>query len=432
MTKHRSLAGALACGLFAVAGTVRADAVTDWNEITMATVTSKPGPVAQLDVALVHLAIHDAVQAIDRRYEPYHVEVRGAQGSRSAAAAAAAHGVLVGLYPANAQTLDNQLTTYLANNGLSNDPGLAVGEHVAERMLPLRRAAPNPLPPPFVGGTGPGLWRPTESYNGNPPAPPSFSPMLAPWMATTDPYTLTGPARFRPAPPPALDSERYAKEYNEVKALGALVSTTRTAEQTDIAYFFTDNIFAQWNRAMRALATQHVHKIGDSARMFAIANTATADAVLASWDSKKHYVFWRPVTAIQEGELDGNAYTIGDAGWRPLINTPNYPDYTSGANAVTGAMTRSLQLFFGTDKVPFELTSAAPAAVKKTRTYARFSDAAREVVEARVYAGIHFRFADEAGRVQGRQVAEWVSKHFMTRKFLHYWVKDAHYAYDAD
>lgn len=423
--KQRSLAGVLACGLLATAATVRADAVTDWNEITMATVVSKPAPVAHLDVALVHLAIHDAVQAIDRRYEPYHVEIRNAKGSNAAAAAAAAHGVLVGLYPASAETLDNRLIGYLADHGLTNDPGVAVGEQVAQRMLPLRRAAPNPLPPPFVGGVGPGMWRPTDS---NPPAPP-FSPMLAPWMATSDPYALTGPARFRPEPPPALDSERYSKDYDEVKALGAHTGSTRTAEQTDIAYFFTDNIFAQWNRALRALAVQRVHKLGDSARLFAIANTATADAVIASWDSKKHFAFWRPVTAIQEGAMDGNPHTSGDPSWRSLINTPNYPDYTSGANGVTGAMTRSLQLFFGTDKVSFELTSVAPLAVKKTRAYARFSDAAREVVEARIYAGIHFRFADEAGRVQGHQVADWVSKHFLTRKHPKHWMYDAHSAH---
>lgn len=397
----------------------RADAVVDWNEITVASVTAgRPGPIGVVDIALVHIAVHDAVQAMDRRFEPYFAEVPVSRvdrmkGSRSAAVAAAAHDVLIGMYPAQAATLDATYFTYLANHGLTGDPGIAVGQQVAARVLPLRRTNPNPLPSPFVGGNAVGVWRPTNSLLGNPPSPAPFSAMAAPWMAAFDPFTLTSPTRFRAPTPPALTSALYARDYNEVRELGALVSAKRTAEQTDLAYFYSDATPTQWNRALRGIANRYVRKTGDSARLFALASLATADALITCWDSKVHYAFWRPVTAIQEGESDGNPATIGDPMWQSLVNNPNYPDYTSGANSVTAAMTRTLELFFATDKVTFDVTSLAPLAVQKTRTYHRFSDAARDVVDARIYLGIHFRFADVAARDQGRRVADWTFNHFL-------------------
>jgi hypothetical protein len=432
MKRLNRVARTVVCALTIWTGAVSADAVTDWNDITMAAVSaSRPGPAGMLDVALVQVAVHDAVQAIDRRYEPYHVEIKGAKGSRSAAVAAAARDVLAGLYPdpAKVAALDAVYFNYLAEKGLSSDPGLQAGQKAAVGILPLRRQPPNPLPPPFTGGEGPGAWRPTESFNGTPPAPPSMSPMLTPWLADVDPFTLTGPMRFRAEPPPALTSERYAKDYAEVKALGAQSGGMRTPEQMDTAYFYSENFFTQWNRTLRAIAEKNVYRIGDTARLFALANLATADALISSWDSKRHYVFWRPITAIREGENDGNPNTAGDAAWQPLINTPNYPDYTSGANNLAGAMTRTLQLFFGTDKMYFEVTSLAPLAVKKTRSYRRFSDAAQDVVDARVYAGIHFRFADTAARTQGSRVAEWAFKHYLLP--LEHRGSDGHVRYEG-
>ncbi len=405
--------------LFARAQPVHADAVVDWNEITVASVTAgRPGPIGVVDIALVHIAVHDAVQAMDRRYEPYFAEVAVSKadrvnGSRSAAVAAAAHDVLVAMYPAQSATLDATYFSYLANHGLAGDPGILVGQQVAARVLPLRRTNPAPLPAPFVGGNTVGTWRPTNSLLGNPPSPAPFAAMAAPWMANFDPFTLTGPTRFRAPPPPALTSAQYARDYEEVRQLGALVSTRRTAEQTDLAYFYSDATPTQWNRALRGIANRYVRKTGESARLFALASLATADALITCWDSKVHYAYWRPVTAIQEGGADGNPATVGDPAWQSLINNPNYPDYTSGANSVTAAMTRTLELFFGTNKVIFDVTSLAPLAVRKTRTYHRFSDAAEDVVDARVYLGIHFRFADEAARTQGRRVADWTYNHFL-------------------
>ncbi|HEU4780266.1 MAG TPA: vanadium-dependent haloperoxidase [Steroidobacteraceae bacterium] len=418
MTHTKLFHGLLLGVLLGNATPVLADAVVDWNEITVQAVTAgRPGPVGAVDIALVQVAVHDAVQAIEQRFEPYHVEIgrrdKRLKGRLSGAVAAAAHGVLVGMYPTQAASLDVTFYNYLADKGLNGDPAVLIGQQVAARILPLRRVNPNPLPPPFVGGSDVGVWRPTPSFLGNPPVPAPFSAMAASWMAEFDPFTLTSPTRFRAPSPPALTSERYAHDYNEVKALGALVGSTRTAEQTDLAYFYSDNTPALWNRALRGIATRQLRRSGDTARLFALASLATADALISSWDSKKFYNLWRPITAIHDGDTDGNPATGGDPAWQSLINNPNYPDYTSGANNVTAAMTRTLELYFGTDKMVFEVSSLAPQAVRKTRRYFRFSDAAQDVVDARVYLGIHFRFADVAARTQGLRVADWTFNHFL-------------------
>src|SRR5262245_33186408 len=397
------------------AGPAMADAVADWNDTAVAAVTvGRPGGPGALDMALVQAAVHDAVQAIEGRFEPYHVKISGASGSPAAAVAAAAYGVLVGCYPAQASSLTTTYQNYLTSNNLVNDPGLAVGKQVADAILPLRRVDPNPPPPPFVGGTKPGEWRPTPSFIGTPPGPPpSFAPMLAPWLGSFEPFTLKRPTQFRAPGPPALQSPQYAQEFDEVKALGARFNSARTAEQTDLAYFYSGNFLAMLNLGLRDIAAQQNLNIGDSARLLALANLANADAVITAWDSKLHFNFWRPITAVREGDNDTNDHTVGDPTWQPLLNTPNYPDYTSGANNVTGATTQTLELFFGTDCMSFTLTTAVPLAVQKTRTYTRFSDAAEDVVNVRIYEGIHFRSADEAARMQGRQVAKWVFDNFL-------------------
>jgi hypothetical protein len=365
-------------------------------------------------MAMVHTAVYDAVEAIDKRFKPYHVQIPGASGNPAAAAAKAAHDVLVNRFPAQAASLDTTYHAYLSNNGLAeNDPGVAVGAAAAGGIIALRAndgSFPNP-DVPFNGGTNPGDWRPTISYNPGPP--PSLASMAAPWLGAVKPFTLVSSTQFRAQPPPALTSGRYTRAYKEVKAFGSFSSTDRSPEQTDLAYFFSDNFLVFLNRGLRDIDTTYVHNIGDSARLLALAELAIADAVITAWENKKHYNFWRPVTAIQEGDSDGNPKTIGDLNWKPLINTPPYPDYTSGANNVTGAFTRTVSLFFGTDHLTFSLSSAAPLAIQKTRTYSRLSDLARDVVDVRIYQGIHFRFADLAARRQGRLVAKWAFKHFL-------------------
>jgi hypothetical protein len=408
MTRAVVLAG------LAWSGSARADAVTDWNDIANGAVAAgRPGPIGIVDLALVQVAVHDAIQSYERRFEPYYAQIKGATGSKSAAVAAAAHGVLVAFYPA--VTLDATYGTWLANNALTGNGGIAVGEAVAARIVPLRRLDPNPLPAPFTGSTEIGKWRPTESFLGGPPAgpPPSFSPMASPWMATFEPFALTGPARFRAPPPPELTSEQYTRDYNEVKAKGALTGSTRTPEQTDIAYFWTDNFVVQMNRAARALIEKRVPNSGNRARLLALLNLSIADAVTNAWDTKKYYYVWRPVTAIREGDNDGNPDTVGDPNWQSLVNNPNYPDYTSGANNVVGAATKTFELFFGRDDIGFTITSNSPAAVKKERHYPSFSAASQQCVLARILLGIHFRFADTEARRQGRAVAEYVFDHYL-------------------
>ncbi|MCA1626934.1 MAG: vanadium-dependent haloperoxidase, partial [Acidobacteria bacterium] len=222
------------------------------------------------------------------------------------------------------------------------------------------------------------------------------------------------PSQFRAAPPPALTSRRYARDYNEVKAVGALNNSSRTPEQTDLAHFFAGNTLVIWNRALRDIAVAHVDNVADSARLFALADLAIADALITSWNDKTHYVFWRPITAIREGDNDGNPRTAGDPDWLSLVINPPYPDYTSGAVNFATATTRTLEHFFGTDHMTFSVTTTnLGPTVEDTRTYRRFSHAAQDVVDARVYSGIHFRFADEAAQKQGRQVADWAFRNFM-------------------
>lgn len=407
MTKLGRVTGLVISVWLCWAGTAHANAVTDWNAIAAQAVTvGRAGPPGLLDLVLVHAAVHDAVQALEGRFEPYYFTgIPGAHGSPAAAVAAAAYGVLAELYPAQRPGptgLDQKYADYLSLNGLDGDPGLDVGEAAAAALLTQYR----PTIPLTVntGVTQTGQWRST---------PPANLPAAFEFLRYTTPFTLLRQSQFRPEPPPPLTSVRYFRDYDEVKALGSAGSLTRTPAQTDLAHFWSENFVAQWNRALRAIAEPHVPDIGDSARLFALANLAAADSAITAWESKFHFNFWRPITAIREGDNDGNSRTVGEAGWNSLIATPPYPDYTSGANNLTGAFTRILELFFGTDEFSFSVTSTAPLAIQKTRNFTSFSQVAQEVVDARVYLGIHFRFADDAARTQGGRVAHWVFMRFL-------------------
>lgn len=403
--------------IVASASALRGDVVTEWNAFTAQVIASSShgGPGVLIDFATVHAAMHDAVQAIEGRYRPYHTEIDGASGSPVAAAARAARDVLVQRFPSQTTTIDTRYQTFLTANGLApDDPGAAVGAQAAAGIIAFRAgdgAFPSVAPAPFVGSNEIGSWRPTPSYLSG--APAAFSPMATPWLAGVRPFTVDSPSEFRARPAPALDSVEYARDFNEVKALGSATSTARTQEQTDVAYFWSDNTPIQWNRGLRAISEMYVDDVGDNARLFALATMSAADALITCWDTKIHYNVWRPMTAIHEAEHDGNRATEADPSWRPLINNPNYPDYTSGANSLTGAMTRTLRLVFGRNDVPVTLTSNAAIlpVEKRTRTYARISDVADEVVEARIYLGIHFRFADEEARRQGERIAQWTFAH---------------------
>ena len=396
--------------LMGAPSSANADAVGDWNAIAVqATITgARPGPTGVLDIAMVQAAVYDAVQAIEQDFKPYHTEIPGASGSPIAATAKAAHDVLVSRFPAQTMALDMAYHNYLAANFIpEDDPGVAVGATAAAGIIALRAndgSFPNPPPPPFIGGTAPGVWRPTL---------PAFAPMLAPWLGNVTPFVLRSPSQLLAHPPPDLNSPEYTRDYIEVKALGALNNSSRTAEQTDLAHFWNLNYPVVWNTVLRNLAAARVDNISDSSRLFALADMSMADAVITAWNNKIVYVSWRPITGVREGDNDGNPRTIGDAAWLPLINTPPYPDHTSGANNITAAATRSFELFFTGRPVPFSVTTTNPGPTQMdTRTFKRFEDAQEEVVNARIYQGIHWRFADEAGRKQGRKVAQWAFSHY--------------------
>ena len=396
--------------LLVIPTNVSADVVTDWNAITVqATLTgNRPTPSGVIDIAIVHAAIYDAIQAIEKRYAPYYVEIPGC-GSPVAAAAKAAHDVLVNRFPDQTSFLDTTYQQYLLTHGLlESDPGVAVGAKAAAGIIALRAcdgSFPSPAPPAFIGGTSPGVWRPT---------PPANLAMAVPWLGHVVPFALTRPSQFRSDPPPALTSREYTRDYDEIKAVGTLNNSSRTPDQTDVAHFYAGNTPVIWNRALRDITVAHVDNIADSSRLFALVEIAVADALISSWNDKTHYVFWRPITAIREGDNDGNPDTIGDPVWQSLITTPPYPDYTSGACNFASAVTTMLEHFFETDHMTFSITTTnVGPTMQDTRTYHRLSDAAQDVVDARVYSGIHFRFADEAARKQGRQVAHWTFKNYL-------------------
>jgi len=394
-----------------IAANTLADTVTDWNRIAVQEVitAARPGPSCALDTATVQVAVYDAVQAIVREYQPYYVVIPGATGSPSSAAAKAAHDVLVSRFPGRTAAIDAIYQQYLLDHGMNPaDPGVAVGTAAAVGIIALRStdgSFPVPPPPPFVGSVAIGVWRPT---------PPANAPMAAPWLATVTPFALVSPSQFRSQGGPDLNSPEYTRDYEEVKLLGKSDSTARTAEQTDMANFWNSNYVVLFNQLPANLADAKLNNIGDSARLLALVTMSMADSAITSWDSKITFLTWRPITAIREGDNDGNSKTEGDPTWSPFIPTPPYPDYTSGANNLTAAATRSLALFFGTNEMNFTITTTNPGpTIQDTRSFTKFSDVQEEVVLARILEGIHFRFADEPARKQGRQVAQWLHSHFL-------------------
>jgi len=401
--KWQSAAGLVATICLAWAAPANADAVTTWNARIVACVTvGRPGPTGVIDIALAHAAMHDAVQAIQGRFESYYYvnPVWLGVGSTEAAAAAAADGVLRGLYGSTPACLSGVTPPSVTYAG---DPGLTVGNEAAHALLTQQRPPFVTSRDPFVGGTEPGEWRPT----------PGITAGANIYMSETKPFTLNSPRQFRPSPAPPLTSQRYAQEYDEVKRLGSLASTDRSAAQTDMARFWGSNFVGIFHGLARALADARVPDIGDKARLFALLTLAVADSQITVYDTKYYYNFWRPITAIREGDNDGNPLTDGDPAWTSFIATPPYPDHSSGANNISGSFTGILRLFFGTDDIAYTLTSPATGLTTNPRSYQSFSQAAEEVVDVRILQGIHFRTADEEGRRQGERVAHWAFQKFL-------------------
>jgi hypothetical protein len=390
----------------------RADTVTDWNTHAFSALTAaapagagQTPPVSTLHLAMVHGAVYDAVNAIDRRYQPYLGAPKAKRWySKDAAAATAAYRVLATLLPAQLETLGGFYSSSLAGipAGPAKDGGIAVGEAAAAAMLAARANDGRFGPFRFPVGSGPGQWRPT---------PPAFINDPNAWVKDVQPFLIESPSEFRSNGPNELTSRKYAREFNEVKELGSVASSARTDDQTDAARFWSEGP-VHWTRIAQQLSARHRLKIADNARLFAMMYLTAADAAIATWDDKAYWLFWRPITAIREADSDGNAATEADATWLPLINTPPYTDHPSGLSALGSAMASSLRDFFGTDQLEFSSTNPS---LKLTRSYTSFSQAVDEIVDARVWSGIHFRIADVQGAKIGRQVARYRRQHYFQR-----------------
>jgi hypothetical protein len=389
---------------------VTADAVLDWNAHAaraIVTIGGQVPPRALIRLAMVHLAIYDAVNAIEGTpFESYaSVPVVRRPASTEAAVAAAAHDVLAALFPSQSDDLDSKYATSLGaiQDDVAKANGIAVGQQAASAILAARAEDGREATVTYVPGSGPGVWVPT---------PPAFLAAQAPETPYVQPFALKSASQFRPGPPPDLGSEEWARDYNEIKALGAAVGSSRTVEQTDIARFWSDNPPLQWNRAWRALSTSTNLGVLENARFFAMLTTASADALIACWDAKYFYNFWRPVTAIRAGDTDENPDTTPDPSWIGVIVTPPHPEYPAAHGCFSAASTKTLETFFGTDDIEFSMDSTITALASPVRTYSRFSDALTEVLEARIYGGMHYRNSTRVGARIGRQVSKFTTTHY--------------------
>jgi hypothetical protein len=392
----------------AIPAAAHADAVLAWNAHAAQAIVTTGGqspPRAFIRLAMVHLAIYDAVNAIEGK--PFRsfasTPLVNRPASPDAAVAAAAHDVLVALFPAQAPDLDAKynaaLATLPADTARAN--GIAVGQQAAAAILAARANDGRDGTATYIPGSGPGVWIPT---------PPAFLGGLSPETPLVQPFGLESGSQFRPEAPPDLGSRVWVRDYNQVKALGALVGSTRTPEQTDIGRFWTDNPPLQWNRAWRALSAGSFLRLAENARYFAMLSTASADALIACWDAKFHYNFWRPVTAIRSGATDESTETTPQADWIGLAVTPNHPEYPAGHGCVSAAVTETLTEFFGTDEMCFAVDSNVAGLASPVRTYSRFSEALDEVLRARVYGGMHFQNSGRVGAVLGKKVARYTLK----------------------
>ncbi len=390
----------------------RADIITDWNTVLLAAIKneSTSPPLASRNLAIVHAAIFDAVNAIERRYDSYLFSPNPPPGaSPGAAAIGAAHECLIRLYPSQVALFDTTLSRNLAAIPASQtrEDGLTLGRFVALLTLAWRSSDGSSTTVPYIPGTAPGDWRRT---------PPFFRPPELPHWPYVIPFAMTNSAQFRSAGPPSLTSTQYTRDFNLVKDLGALNSTSRKAEQTTIARFWSDFSFTvtppgHWNQIAQNGATNRAGTLIENARLFALLNLAVADAGIACWDAKYAYNFWRPVTAIQQAANDGNDDTDADPNWTPLLTTPSFPEYVSGHSTFSAAAAGVLASFFGTDRISFTVGSDAMPGV--FRSYESFEEAAEEIGMSRIYGGIHFLSADLNGLEAGQQLGRYVMQNYL-------------------
>jgi hypothetical protein len=379
-----------------------ASMITDWNQIAVNTIVNDPPimghPQTLLYMGLFQAAVYDAVVGIEGRYEPYRFDQRAPHpSSAQAAAVAAAHELLVTYFSYNRATLDTDYASSLAQipDGKAKTNGIAFGIRAADNLIALRAHDGRDAPILFTQPPAPGVWRPTL---------PAFVSMLDPWLGFVTPLLVKSAFQFAPPPPPTLTSLQYTTDFIESKAYGSATSTVRTPEQTATAQFFSTNPVVLFNAGMRDQVTVRNLDLVDAARMFAGADMSVADAIITVWRAKYDYGFWRPITAINLADTDGNPLTIADPTWGPLIPTPAYPEYPSGYNSFAASVTGSLEKMFHTRHLNLTLVSAAGV----VRQYDTGAAVRADVVNARIWQGIHFRSADEASRNLGVALSQWV------------------------
>jgi hypothetical protein len=408
--------GAVALFLFVIAWLTalpmraRANPIADWDVIAFAAVeaSGKTGPVTACDVAMAHVAMHDALNTIDRRYAPYAYDAVAPRGaSPEAAVAAAAHDVLIVRIPNQKASLDAALASALAAipDGRAKIDGVATGRMAAAAILARRADDGSDVVRIYKPGAALGVWRPT---------PPAFAQGIGVSFGKVRPFTMTSGEQFE-LPRPAyfnLRSAEYVADYNEVKGLGGADSKTRTAEQSQIARFWYEPSPGVHIRLARDLAVTRKLNLWDSARLFALLHLASADCLIAGYGAKYRYNFWRPVTAIRYGAYDGNPQTAADPTWNSYLETPSHPDYLSNHAVLCAAWAEILARFFGSDRFGFTMTSAKPYP-GITRSFKSFSQSAQEAADSRVYAGVHFRSSCREGLVIGRKIGAQVFEKFL-------------------
>ena len=414
MKVKRLLAAGLALAGLAGSANLHADEVSDWNQnLFTAIFTAKLTALVTTRVtALVQAAVFDAANGVYKRYTPVHVPPTAPNGaSARAAVVQAAYASLIKLFPTQKPTLDLQLAASLVNLadedgtfGQSVERGLNWGQYVADQIWAWRSTDGfTPNPPAFVGGTNIGQWRPT---------PPAFASGAAPQFAYMTPWVIPSQTQFLTPGPPALTSAQYTADFSESKLMGSTNSAARTADQTLFSIFWNGNTAGFWNRTAVQVAEHYDLSLLEKAHLLALMNLAEVDAIICCWQAKYTYVFWRPITAVALADFDGNADTVADPTWTPLLITPSHPEYPSGHSVASGASPAVLAAFFG-DGNEFSVTSELTPGV--TRNFSSFSGAELEIRDARVFGGIHYRTACIDGQALGRRVANYVLANALQR-----------------
>jgi hypothetical protein len=379
--------------------TASGDVVTDWNVTALAVAAPASSQATNRVMAITHAAIFDAVNAVTRTHTPYLIQPRAPVGaSQDAAAAAAAYGVLTWLYPAQKAALDVALKSSLGKvpDGAAKTDGIDVGRQVAEKYVAVRTGDGADRKVDYTAGATAGRWRPT---------PPAMEPFVSALWADVTPFALRSATEVSAPGPLPVDGEQYAREIDEVRRVGARDSKERTADQTAAAIFSLIKGNELWSSAARAAAAAKGTSVIENARIFALLNIAMMDATIAGWAIKKQHGMWRPITAIREAAVNP------DPRWEPLLITPSHPDYVAGHGVNSGSAARALTLLFDGDGAPFSATFGGGFGL--TRAYSGFAQAEKEIVNARVWAGIHTRTADVHGAMVGHQIAELVVQRLM-------------------